>query len=64
MRKGDHPLLIEKTIVQMLSQKSVRPVHLAPILDWMYVEDHVNAYVACLEDEKAANQVFILHRQR
>jgi dTDP-glucose 4,6-dehydratase len=57
-RKADYHFLIEKTIVQMLSQKVVRLVDPTPVRDWMYVEDHVNAYLECLENEKAANQIF------
>jgi len=57
-RKEDYHFLTEKTIVQMLSQRVVRLVDPTPVRDWMYVEDHVNAYLACLENEKAIGEVF------
>jgi nucleoside-diphosphate-sugar epimerase len=41
----------------MLSQKVVRLVDPTPVRDWTYVEDHVSAYLECLENEKAANQI-------
>jgi dTDP-glucose 4,6-dehydratase len=56
-RKADYHFLIEKTIVQMLSQKIVRLIDPVPIRDWLYVEDHVDAYLTCLENQKATNQI-------
>ncbi len=57
-RKEDYHFLIEKTIVQMLTQDKVHLVDPTPIRDWMYVEDHVNAYLTCLGNEKAIGEVF------
>jgi len=57
-RKKDYHFLIEKTIVQMLMQKTVRLVDPTPVRDWMYVADHVSAYLTCLENEKAIGETF------
>jgi dTDP-glucose 4,6-dehydratase len=57
-RKRDHHFLIEKATVQMLSQKVVRLVDPAPVRDWLYVDDHVDAYLTCLENSAAMGEVF------
>ena len=57
-RKKDYHFLIEKTIVQMLTQKEVRLIDPTPVRDWMYVADHVNAYLTCLKNEKALGETF------
>ena len=57
-RKEDYHFLIEKTIVQMLTQKTVQLVDPTPIRDWMYVDDHVDAYLTCLKNEKAIGETF------
>ena len=57
-RKRDYHFLVEKTIVQMLTQKSIRLIDPAPVRDWMYVTDHVNAYITCLVNEKAIGETF------
>jgi nucleoside-diphosphate-sugar epimerase len=57
-RKKDCHFLIEKTIVQMLTQNTVQLVDPTPVRDWMYVKDHVNAYLTCLANEKAIGETF------
>jgi nucleoside-diphosphate-sugar epimerase len=57
-RKNDYHFLIEKTIVQMLTRSVVELVDPNPVRDWLYVEDHVNAYLTCLGNPKAIGQVF------
>jgi len=57
-RKNDYHFLIEKTIVQMLTRNIVELVDPNPIRDWLYVEDHVNAYLTCLGNSKAVGEVF------
>lgn len=57
-RKFDNSFIIEYLVTQMLSD---RPVYLgAPdsIRDYMYVDDHVNAYVLAMKNPKANGQVF------
>jgi GDP-mannose 4,6-dehydratase len=57
-RKNDTHFLIEKTITQMLTKNKIELVDPTPIRDWLYIEDHVNAYLTCLENEKAIGEVF------
>ena len=57
-RKEDYHFLIEKTIVQMLKQNAVQLGSSKPERDWLYVDDHVNAYLTCLGNEKAIGQTF------
>jgi len=57
-RKNDYHFLIEKTIVQMLTRNVVELVDPNPVRDWLYVEDHVNAYLTCLGNPKAIGHVF------
>lgn len=58
-RKDNKHFVMEKIIVQMLQGKEVRLGDPTPIRDLMYVEDHVNAYLTCLEkSEDAIGQTF------
>jgi len=57
-RKDDSYFLIEKTIVQMFTQKNVRLIDPTPVRDWMYVADHVNAYLTCLNNDRALSGTF------
>lgn len=57
-RRQDFHFLIEKTIVQMLNQKVVYLIDSTPVRDWMYIEDHIKAYMNCLVNEKAIGQTF------
>jgi dTDP-glucose 4,6-dehydratase len=57
-RKEDCHFLIERAIVQMLTQKVVRLIDPTPVRDWMYIEDHVNAYLTCLGNEKTMGEAF------
>lgn len=57
-RRGEKGFLVEYLIDTMLSKKTVYigvPEH---IRDYMYVDDHVNAYVEALKNTKANGQVF------
>ena len=57
-RKDNLHFVVEKTIVQMLQGKEVKLGDRMAIRDFLYVDDHVNAYLTCLENEKALNGVF------
>ena len=57
-RRSDSHFLIEKTIVQMLRGETVKLRDPSPVRDWLFVEDHVNAYLSCLENLKAIGEVF------
>ena len=57
-RKRDFHFFMEKTISQMLTKDKVYLIDPEPIRDWMFVDDHVNAYLTCLENPKAIGQTF------
>lgn len=57
-RKNDTHFLIERTIVQMLTKKAVKLIDPTPVRDWMYVDDHVNAYIACIGNRKSIGETF------
>ena len=57
-RKKDTHFLIEKTIVQMLTKDVVELVNPTPVRDWLYVDDHVEAYLTCLGNDKALGEIF------
>jgi len=55
-RKDNTHFVVERTIVQMLEGKTVRLGDPTPIRDLIYVDDHVNSYLTCLENEKAMGE--------
>ena len=59
-RKRNTHFIVERVITQML--KGVNEVRLGdptPIRDLMYVDDHINAYITCLEKSDASiSQIF------
>jgi len=57
-RKRNTHFFIERTIYQMLTQKVVKLGDPTPIRDFLYVEDHVNAYLTCLGNPKAIGEIF------
>jgi dTDP-glucose 4,6-dehydratase len=57
-RKDNTHFIVERTIVQMLQGKTVSLGDPTPIRDLEYVDDHVNSYLACLENPKAKGEVF------
>ncbi len=57
-RKRDKHFIVEKIIVQMLTESQVLLGDPEPIRDLLYVDDHVSAYLTCLENESALGQVF------
>jgi dTDP-glucose 4,6-dehydratase len=57
-RKDNTHFVVERTIVQMLQGKSAKLGNPTPIRDLMYVEDHVNSYMTCLDCEKAIGETF------
>ncbi|MFX1537031.1 MAG: NAD-dependent epimerase/dehydratase family protein [Promethearchaeota archaeon] len=48
--------VVERIIVQMLQEKTARLGDPTPIRDFMYVEDHVNSYLACLNSDKTIGE--------
>ena len=57
-RKEDTHFVVERALTQMLRDKTVMLGDPTPVRDLMYVEDHVNAYLTCLKNEKAIGEVF------
>lgn len=57
-RKEDSHFLAERAITQMLTRSVVQLIDPTPIRDWMFIEDHVNAYLTCLGNEKTLGEVF------
>jgi GDP-mannose 4,6-dehydratase len=57
-RKFDTSFLIEYLVTQMLKGENVYIGAPDSIRDYMYVDDHVNAYLLAIKDAKADGQVF------
>jgi len=57
-RKDNTHFVVERIIVQMLQGNVVRLGDPTPIRDLMYVNDHVNSYLACLDNDKAVGETF------
>jgi GDP-mannose 4,6-dehydratase len=57
-RKKDFHFFVERTITQMLTKNKVSLIDPEPIRDWMFIKDHANAYLTCLENEKAIGETF------
>lgn len=57
-RKDNTHFVVERALTQMLRDDVVRLGDPTPIRDFLYVEDHVNAYLTCLDNEKAVGGIF------
>ncbi len=57
-RKNNTHFVVERTIVQMLREKTVRLGDPTPVRDFEYVDDHVNSYLTCLDNPKAKGEIF------
>jgi len=57
-RKDNTHFVVERTITQMLQGKTVRLGDPTPMRDFIYVDDHVDAYLTCLNNPKAKGEVF------
>lgn len=57
-RRSDYHFVVEHTIMKMLTEKTCRMGDLSPIRDFMYVDDHVSAYLTCLNNPLAIGEVF------
>jgi dTDP-glucose 4,6-dehydratase len=57
-RKTNQHFVVERMIVQMLSGARVRLGDPDAIRDFLYVDDHIRAYMACLNKPKAIGQTF------
>lgn len=57
-RKRDYHFVVEHAIMKMLTEKTCRMGDPSPVRDFMYVDDHVSAYLACLENPLAIGEAF------
>lgn len=57
-RKDNTHFVVERIITQMLQGKELRLGDSTPVRDFMYVDDHINAYLTCLADRKSIGQIF------
>lgn len=57
-RKDNTHFVVERTVTQMLQCKDVKLGDPRPVRDFIYVDDHVSAYLTCLNNEKAKGEVF------
>lgn len=57
-RKDNVHFVVERTITQMLQEKTVKLGDPTPVRDFMYIDDHVDSYLTCLDNEKAKGEVF------
>ena len=56
-RTDNKHFFIERTITQMLEGKNVYLGSKDAVRDWMYVDDHVDAYIKSIGNEKAIGEV-------
>jgi nucleoside-diphosphate-sugar epimerase len=56
-RKANTHFIVERIVVQMLRGQCIRLGSPTPIRDFLHVDDHVNAYLACLGNPQAVGQV-------
>jgi nucleoside-diphosphate-sugar epimerase len=57
-RKDNVHFVVERTITQMLQGKTVKLGDPTPVRDLLYIDDHVDAYLTCLGNEKVRGEVF------
>jgi nucleoside-diphosphate-sugar epimerase len=57
-RQDNTHFVVERIIVQMLRGGEVRLGDPTPLRDLLYIDDHVSAYLACLNHPKAIGEVF------
>ncbi len=57
-RKENYHFVVESAIVQMLRGHDVQMGDPKPVRDFIYVDDHVDAYLRCLAKDAAIGEVF------
>jgi nucleoside-diphosphate-sugar epimerase len=57
-RRDNTHFLVERTLVQMLKGDVVKLGDPTPERDLLYIEDHVDAYLSCLDQPKAIGEAF------
>lgn len=56
-RKNNTHFIVERIIAQMLQGETVRLGDPTPVRDFIYIDDHVNSYLMCLDNEKTKGEV-------
>lgn len=57
-RRDNSHFIVERIITQMLEGNEVNLGDPSAIRDFLYIDDHVNAYLMCLSNQKAIGEVF------
>jgi nucleoside-diphosphate-sugar epimerase len=57
-RRNNSHFVVERIITQMLTKSTIELGDPKPVRDLMFFEDHVNAYLSCLENPKAIGEIF------
>jgi nucleoside-diphosphate-sugar epimerase len=57
-RENNSHFVVERIISQMLTDKKVELGDPTPIRDLVFIDDHVNAYLSCLDNPKAVGEIF------
>ena len=57
-RKVDKSFIVEYLVTQMLNREKVYVGAPDSVRDYMYIDDHINAYLLAMEKEEADSQVF------
>lgn len=57
-RINNRHFVVERIITQMLNNSEIRLGDPNPTRDMMHISDHVNAYLTCLDNEKAKRRTF------
>lgn len=57
-RKDNTHFVVERTIAQMLTGEIIRLGDPNPIRDLLYIDDHVNSYLTCIDNPKAKGEIF------
>lgn len=57
-REEDTHFVVERIITQLLKSPVVKLGDITAVRDFMYVDDHVNAYLSCIKNEKAKGEIF------
>ncbi len=57
-RRNNTHFVVERAITQMLQNRTVRLGDPEPVRDLEYVDDHVNSFLKCLDNDKAKGEIF------
>jgi nucleoside-diphosphate-sugar epimerase len=57
-RKDTAAFVVERIVWQMLHEDTVKLGDPEVVRDWLYIDDHVGAYLACLGNKRTCGQIF------